>query len=349
MTARTGISCAVALVVVLALSGCASAPRGGVERHPVWPAPPASPRIAHRLTVNSNADLGEPSFFENVGALFVGRREQKLLRPQGIDVLGDELLLVTDQERQLVHLFELGSNESRVIDRAGDTYLISPVDVAACGDRIAVSDSDLNAVFLFDVEGEMAGRLEKPGGFRRPTGLAWDAQTELLWVVDTLSNEVCAFELSGALRRRFGSGGTDFGQFNYPTYVCVGPGGRIYVTDSLNFRVQAFDRRGNYQFHIGELGDASGYLAVPKGVAVDRHGHIYVADSYFSVIQVFDREGRLLLSFGGLGSGPGQFRVPTGLASDGRERIYVSDSFNRSVQVFDYVGEETNEAPTDAP
>jgi DNA-binding beta-propeller fold protein YncE len=210
--------------------------------------------------------------------------------------------------------------------------------VAWCDYLLAVSDSGLKQVFLLDRKGKLVRRIEKPGGFERPTGLAYDARRKWLYVVDTLASQVYAFDLrTGRLTQTLGNPGKLPGQLHFPTYVALDAQGRILVADSMNFRVQAFEPDGQISFLFGQQGNASGYMAVPKGIGVDGEGHIYVADSYFSVVQIFDKDGRLLLSFGGVGQAPGEFQVPTGLMVSGN-RIYVCDTQNARVQVFEYIG-----------
>lgn len=336
------LACGAVWLLMAGVSGCATTGRAGQAYHPVWPPPPATPRVRHLMDIRTHGDLYKPSFFDGLGRMITGGGQRALIRPNSVAVVGDGLLCVTDQEWQGVHLLEMHAAGSRFVSLAEDgLHFVSPVGVAAFADRIAVSDSALNKVFLLTRDGEPAGRIEKPGGggFARPTGLAYDSDRRELYVVDTLANEVCVFNDDGGLVRRFGSPGTDIGQFNYPTHVFVDQRGRVFVTDSMNFRVQAFDREGNYLFDLGTHGDATGYLAVPKGVGVDGFGHIYIVDSYFSNVQVFDEDGRFLLSVGGPGEGVGQFQVPAGLFVDRHNRIYVCDSYNRRVQVLEYIAE----------
>jgi DNA-binding beta-propeller fold protein YncE len=318
-------------------AGCASAPPEGP--HPVWPPPPATPRIAHVKNVRRARDLRAPGLLERLISAVAGSPPQSLLRPQAVAFDAEGRMYVADLGRQLVHVFDMQSGDAWVIDRAGETFLVSPVGVAAYGGEVAVSDSALGEVYIFTPEGELLRKLRKPDGFARPTGLAYDRRSGRLYVVDTLAGEVCVFGTDGAFLRPLGAPGSDVGRFSAPTYAFVDPEGRLYVTDSLNFRVQVFDSQGRYLLQIGQLGDASGYLAVPKGVVTDAAGHIYIVDSYFSVVQVYDKEGRFLLDFGGPGNQNGAFRVPTGLGVGPEGRLYVCDSYNKRLQVFEYVGE----------
>jgi DNA-binding beta-propeller fold protein YncE len=295
--------------------------------------------------ITSPADLAAPNLLQRIGHLIVGESRQRFARPQAVAVQGDDRLYVADQKLQGIHVLHWNSSSGEFISRAGSEFFKSPVGLAVCRESLAVSDSALRAVFILSLDGRLQRKLEKPGGFQRPTGLAFSEADGLIYVVDTLANEVCAFDLSGRLVRRFGSQGSDPGQFNYPTYICVDRKGMLYVTDSMNFRVQAFDNEGRYQFEIGKLGDSSGHLAVPKGVGVTEQGHIYVVDSYFSNVQVFDRTGTFLIAVGEPGDGPGAFQVPTGLSVDSTGRVLVCDSYNSRVQVFRYVGQDDEQAP----
>jgi DNA-binding beta-propeller fold protein YncE len=327
----------------LALSGCASQPAADEGPHPVWPPAPAEARIRHERSFSGGEQLVKPSFFDAVGTMLTGTRRQPLGEPNSIAVEAGRLLVISDQMLQGIHVFDLASGRANFLDRIDHTYFVSPVGVAICGQYLAVSDSALKRVDLITRDGKPIGRIDKPGGFVRPTGLAFDSRTQHLYVVDTGAGEVCVFDLRGALVRTIGRPGGDIGEFNFPTHVCRDAAGRLYVTDSMNFRVQVFDVNDQYLFELGRHGDASGHFGVPKGIAVDSQGHIYVVDSYFSNVQIFDGQGRFLLHFGEAGKVNGQFDVPTGLAIDSADRIYVGDSQNHRVQIFQYLGGASNE------
>jgi len=119
-----------------------------------------------------------------------------------------------------------------------------------------------------------------------------------------------------------------------PSYLAVGPEGRIYVVEALSARVRVFNSDWDSVGTFGGIGDGPGYFARPKGVVVDADSRIYVADALFDNVQIFREDGELLLTLGSTGSGLGEFWQPTGLALDSQERVYVADAFNRRVQVF---------------
>jgi DNA-binding beta-propeller fold protein YncE len=334
---------------ILTVAGCNPPATEDDGIHPVWPLPPAQPRVRHVKNIRGQQDIARPNPFEQFGRLITGHTDATLLRPHAAAVVEGKTLYVTDQERQAVAVFDLKTGKARWITQADDTYLVSPVGVAAVNDDLAVSDSALKRVFVFSPKGKLEAALAKPGGWGRPTGLAFDAERQLLYVADTVANEICVFKVPGyKMVRKIGAHGIGPAEFNCPTHLCLDREGRLYVTDSLNFRVQVLDGDGRYLAEIGKLGDASGHLAVPKGVGVDSYGHIYVVDSYFSAIQAFDRKGRFLLTIGSPGAGSGQFQVPSGLLVDSQDRIYICDSLNRRIQLLEYIGGPTDETPSEA-
>jgi sugar lactone lactonase YvrE len=333
-----------ATVLIALAAGCAPTARPPQILR-AWPPPPNPTRIILRQIIVGAQDFQRQDFLSPLGRLIAGEQKQVLLQPQAVAVDGDRTLYVADTGHQGIHVFNLKEGGSRFLAKAGDDFFVSPAGLVLCEGWLVVSDSALGRVFFLRPDGRLERTIVKPGGFKRPTGMAYDPTRRLLYVVDTLAQEVCVFQASGQFVRAFGSGGTEPGQLNFPTYAAVDADGTLYVTDSLNFRVQAFDPQGRFVGKIGQLGDATGYLAVPKGIGVDRHGHIYIADSSLSTVQIFDREGRFLLSFGERGDGPGSFQIPAGLAIGPDDTIYVCDSYAHRLQVFQYV-EATDETET---
>ncbi len=341
------------VLLVLTLTACAtpSASPTGTHPgpHPSWPPAPAPARVTHIRNITGAASITNPGFFDRLGLFVTGAPQKAMARPSSVAVRDGRFLCVSDQELQGILLLDLQGGSTRFVDRLGKDRMVSPVGVAWCGTNLAVSDSALLGVFLLDENQKLLRRLDKPGGWGRPTGLAFEPRTQQLYVVDTLAHEVVVMDLQGQAQRTIGGPGIEPGQFNFPTHVYVDGKGVVYVTDSLNFRVQAFDPSGQFLFAVGTQGDASGHLGVPKGIGVDSDGHIYIADSYFSVVQVFDRQGRFLLRIGASGEQSGQFHVPTGLTIDQDNHIYVCDSFNHRIQVFKYLGDQNNETPAIQP
>jgi DNA-binding beta-propeller fold protein YncE len=317
--------------------GPSSAEHAGAGK-PVWPAPPDPAKIAYLSGIAGMRDLDVTrSFLRWLAESLAGASEQWLVRPTGVSAQGN-VLAIADPGAPALFIFDRAAKRFRTITRANGADLRSPVSVALAGeDRVYVADSVLRHVYVFDRDGQLRDTW---GGeeLKRPTALAFDGQRQRLYVTDTGSHRVLAYDTAGHLLFTFGRRGIADGEFNWPGHLCLDRAGQIYVVDALNFRVQIFDTDGHFLSQFGHHGDGSGDFARPKGIGVDSHGHVYVADALFDAVQIFDQQGQFLLSFGQQGSGPGEFWLPVGLGIDVDDRIYVADSYNQRVQVFQLVG-----------
>jgi DNA-binding beta-propeller fold protein YncE len=304
---------------------------------PVWPPPPAEPRIVYVRDITSPKDIGvKPSFFSRLGNWITGVRSDqgKLDKPFGLSIDDAGNLLVTDSGNGTVCYLDLARKKWLRWSAAGTTRFASPVAAVQHGQIFFVADPALGKVLAFDIKGKALFAITN--GLEHPAGLAWSG--DRLLVADSQLHQVVIFSSDGRLISRFGRRGTGDGEFNFPTHVSVDAAGRIYVTDSMNNRIQVFDREGHFLRSFGSAGDSPGHFSRPKGVAVDTAGHVYVVDGLFDNVQIFDDAGRLLLDWGESGSGPGKFWLPNAIAINSRNEIYVADTYNHRIQVFRYTG-----------
>jgi len=309
---------------------------------PVWPKPPAQPRIEFVQNITKPEDVGiMPGFWSRLASIFVGKREVRLIRPTSVVATTDEVLYVADPGLKSVHRLDIGEERHDLLQPADDQTFRSPVSLAIdAQNRVYISDSALNKIFMLDKSSDHAIPFRTEVELQQPTGLAFDPVRGRLYVVNTRAHQVLAFDPDGKLLFSFGMRGAGAGQFNYPTQIwCDASTGDLWVTDSLNFRVQRFTSDGEFISTFSGVGDATGNLPRPKGVATDRSGHIYIVDALLNTLQIFSKQGKLLLYLGEQGRGIGQFWLPIGIFIDADDRIYVADSFNNRVQVFRYLGD----------
>jgi DNA-binding beta-propeller fold protein YncE len=319
--------------------GCGTPPPANVPPEPpaaapVWPAPPAQPRIRWARSVSGPGDWGiARTVLRRMMDALVGRGAEHFVRPTGV-AERDGVLYVADPGAQALWILDAPRNRFAKVDRILDEALSSPVAVAVRPDgAVFVADTGLKKVFLVDREGR-AIRVAAHEGLLRPAGLAYDAQTERLYIADSAAHRIGAYGADGALIRSWGRGGSRDGEFNRPTHLSVDRAGTLLVTDALNFRIQAFDREGRFLWKLGRAGDGSGDFAAPKGLAADGEGHVYVVDALFDAVQIFDRDAGLLLAFGERGTRAGQFWLPGGIFIGPKDTIYIADAYNQRVQVF---------------
>lgn len=142
-------------------------------------------------------------------------------------------------------------------------------------------------------------------------------------------HHVLKFDNQGNFVRKWGSTGSDNGQFSYPQGIAVAPDGSVYVVDSDNNRIQKFDNNGVFITKWGSTGSDDGQFSGPSGIAIGSDGSVNVADYYNHRIQKFDSNGNFIskLITGGF---------PTGLAFDASGSLLVLE--NNIVKKFDSNG-----------
>jgi DNA-binding beta-propeller fold protein YncE len=306
----------------------------------VWPKPPEQARIEFVRSIAKPEDLGiTPGFWSRLASVFVGKKETRLIRPTAAVMTSEEVLFVADPGSKGVHRFDIQRKTHDMLLIDDKTTFRSPVSLTVDPEnRVYVTDSALNHIYLLDNESDHAVLFNTSIPLDQPTGLAFDPTRKRLYVVNTRQHQVLAFDQQGRHLFSFGGRGAGAGQFNYPTQIWSDPAtGGLWVTDSLNFRVQQFTADGKFITSLSRVGDATGNLPRPKGVATDSYGHVYVMDALHNNMQIFSQTGELLLYLGEQGRGVGQFWLPVGIYIDHDNRIYVADSFNNRVQVFRFL------------
>lgn len=177
---------------------------------------------------------------------------------------------------------------------------------------------------------------------RDPVGIAVSEADGLAFVTESPTEDdevqcVSVWRLvDGSLVRRWGSTGSNNGQFDEPRGIAVSRGADrlVYVADCRNDRIQVFGVDGRFVRSFGSKGDGPAQLHRPTGICLDG-GLLYVAEYYNHRISVLSAsDGSFVRHIGlGEGSGDGQLNRPTGIAV-GVEWVAVSELHNDRVSVF---------------
>ncbi len=206
--------------------------------------------------------------------------------------------------------------------------LYSPIRIAAgAGDRLFVSDSKSNSVFIIKnllADGELKG-------LARPLGVAVDAAGNI-YVGNDGRDNVEVYDTSGNKLREYGTG-----TIQMPNSLALDREGNLYVADSLANNIKVYATDGNLLRTIGD-----GVLSFPVAVTVayrGEAGEIYVADQMHTKIQVFNLSGTLQRTYGtklvqGETDWHGKFIQIQSLAVDATGRLHVLDSSLSNVQIL---------------
>jgi len=300
---------------------------------PVWPAPPADPKIEYIDEINCNKLELKAGLLGKLKRFIGGQSDMEEISLP-FDILGtDEYIYLTCQNIPYLVEVEKTSRSFKMYSD-DDNPFAYPIALCDAGDgSILISDSEAATVFKFE-NGKVKPLITE--NLLRPTGIAALNDRNAIYVVDTGDHYLKIFDYEGKLVRKTGGQAEGLSGFNFPTFALATSHNEVLVNDALNYKIKRFDYDGNLEFSFGEEGNGPGAFSRPKGLAVDDENHIYVVDNIFDNIQVFDQEGRLLLVIGSGGQKPGQFWSPAGIDIVDNY-IYIADTFNNRVQILRYV------------
>lgn len=330
---------------IMLVTGCATQPPVDevkkIEYQTVWPMPPEQPRIRYLGELNV-VDLGEQKM--TLSDMLLGKDQEPisgLSKPYAVYSDSKGRVFVADTGITGLVVFDLNQkNRASLWGVTGNGALIKPTGVTSDElGNVYVSDPLNNRVVVFDSNGKFIDAYGGKETLESPNGLAFNEQTQRLYVVDTKKHHVIVFDRDGNVDFTIGTNGAAPGFFNFPTNIAIDSSGRLYVADMMNFRVQVLEPDGTYIRHIGQVGQRVGDFFRLKGVGVDTQEHIYAVDASFQNFQIFDSQGQLLLYVGDGGSEPGKFALPAGMHVDKNNRIFIADQYNQRIQMFEYVGD----------
>lgn len=205
--------------------------------------------------------------------------------PTGIEISGDRLFITDFGRNALLVAKSTGEklNVVRNISNPGVGGMRSPRALArdARGD-LWLADRGNNRIMKFDFNGRYIGKIEFPGSFKAPNGLAC-AGSSRVFITFKDTNNIAVIS-SGAKIRGFTVTyeGKSRGPltFKQPSGIAVDGKGFVYIADRLNRRIVITDSRGKVDTIIDDkkLKDFEQYM--PFGLRIDNQGkYLYIAGS----------------------------------------------------------------------
>lgn len=282
------------------------------------------------------------------GLIHVGPAAQgkgRMMRPEGIGV----------DESGNVYVADYGG--SKVMKFTPDNKLLKewevplPLDVAAKGDRVAVST--VFGVALFDTNGTFLKKWGTRGTgadqFDTAHSVAFGPDGSI-FVADTQNARIKAYSQDGKLQWITGVPADKAKQVHAATAaqqdgadaaaasVTAATSGAA-VSPQLDLAAAASADAVTATPGVPEGAAANGEpkFQIPAGLAVDGRGRVAVVDPFDFSLMVLDpaNKGKLIARYGGFGQQDGKFAYPTGVAYDpSRDWFAVADTTNNRLQII---------------
>lgn len=269
--------------------------------------------------------------------------EQELQYPRDVAV---------DNATGNVYVADSGNNRLVIYSRQGSWLHGFPIssddDYTSCGiavdeerrmivcSEVLINGADLvetKSILKFSLEGQPLSKAPLGGMLRTGLSLSVNSLGQTV-IADSEQDLVFIYDAKGRFLKRIGESGTGRGQFQRPTFVCVGSDDAIVVTDSGNSRIQVFDRTGRFVYCFGEIGNGKGQFNLPFGVTTDRFGNVLVVDGANNRVQVFGKRGKFVGCIESLGD---KMNAPRGIDVTCDGHVLVADRDNHCIKKYKYL------------
>src|SRR5215475_14671373 len=148
------------------------------------------------------------------------------------------------------------------------------------------------------------------GQFQSPLGVAVQASSGNVFVVDSGNARVEKFFPDGSFISAFGQG-----QLSSPRGIATDSLGKVYVSDAGTNTVQKFDAKGNLVSTIDGTSAPQGHFQSLGGVAVDQANNLWVADFNTANVIAFDSKGNFVRQWNDTHGSPSAIAVDSANSS----------------------------------
>ena len=258
--------------------------------------------------------------FKGIGVIKHEIRDPDIKRSYvALSLRKDGSLLATDVENEEVCIFNKNGKlvQSFKVSSCEDTDIVELSD-----GNIAVCDYGKHLIKIYTPHGELVKEFGSDE-LECPVGLAVNNKGQL-FVVGQDKCKVFVYSEDGEFQYSFGSRGSDLGEFDSPTCICIGPDGLVYVSDYIIECILVFQQDGQFIKQFGK-----DVLEKPYGIATTENGHIVVASAESDKLSIFTPSGECVHEVKDVG-----LRFPCGVVVDKNGFIFVSDYCNHRIVMF---------------
>ena len=254
-------------------------------------------------------------------------QEQKLQQPNGIAVSKEGTIVVTDELRHCIFVFDKDGNCLKQIGSKGHNsgQFQYPGSVTFLNDNeILVADQKNHRIQHINVQTgtfvKSFGKNGKGNGeFKYPIDVCIDDAGHVV-VTEHENNRVQVMSIEG--KTIFTIGGSGSEKLGHP-FSCVPYKSIFLVSDTDNHCIKAFDQSGTFLYKFG-----GGHFNRPCGMYLDSSNNLLVCDHFNSYVQQFSPDGRFVGKSKALPQG--SLRMAT--AADGR--IFVVCSTAKKIYIL---------------
>ena len=171
--------------------------------------------------------------------------------------------------------------DCQLVTQYGEKKFQWPWDITTTtNDDVVLVDRDNHEIIILDKDMNLIRTIGHGSGdskLNNPVGVA--VGHNVIAVSDKDGHAVKKFSLQGDFLSKFGSRGSENGQFDNPQGLAFNRKGLLYVVGRSNCRVQVFDSNNKFAFKFGSKGSSPGQFQCPRYIALDSSNQVYVTDS----------------------------------------------------------------------
>ncbi|MDF2557778.1 MAG: repeat containing protein [Bacillales bacterium] len=160
---------------------------------------------------------------------------------------------------------------------------------------------------------------------------------KFIFVSDTGNYQVQVFDKkTGKLELKFGTRGSEPGEFQYPYGITSDESGKLYIADMKNSNISIFDKKGNFiEYFVPK--EEEDKIISPSAIRIFNQ-KLYVPEINTGYIKIFDLSGNKILDIKVPAESFVATNSPNGIAIDKENNIYVSDTGRSRIIVYDDKG-----------